>query len=117
MITFPCPSCRVLVEAPQHLAGSTLGCPHCGNINTVPPHGGQDTLPPPCPRVAYILLAILVGNFGIHNFLAGYTSRGITQLLISVLLFWTVIAPLAVWIWAIVEACTVWRDARGRAMS
>jgi TM2 domain-containing membrane protein YozV len=67
--------------------------------------------------VAYILLAILVGYFGIHNFVAGYIGRGMAQLLITVFLSWTIIAPIVVWTWAIVEACTVRQDARGRAMS
>ena len=59
----------------------------------------------------YLLLGILLGGLGIHNFYAGYTVKGIAQLLISVLSG----GSLAVvsWIWAIIEACTVKQDARG----
>lgn len=61
-------------------------------------------------RVAYVLLAVLLG-IGIHNFYAGYTTRGIIQLLVSILscgILWFFI-----WIWSIVEACTVTQDANG----
>ena len=36
-----------------------------------------------CKRLAAGLLAILLGPFGIHKFLLGYTSEGIIWLLIS----------------------------------
>jgi len=59
-------------------------------------------------RLAYVLLAVLLG-FGIHNFYAGYTNRGIIQLVLSVLCcLWPFI-----WIWGIIEACTVTQDANG----
>ena len=59
-------------------------------------------------RVAYVLLAIFLGEIGVHNFYAGYIGRGIAQLLITILsfglLFWVS------WIWAIVELCVVSED-------
>ena len=61
-------------------------------------------------RVAYVLLAVLLGC-GIHNLYAGYTTKGIIQLLVSILscgILW-----LFMWIWAIIEACTVTKDANG----
>lgn len=61
-------------------------------------------------RVAYVLLAVLLG-LGIHNFYAGYTTRGIIQLLVSILtcgILW-----FFMWIWSIIEACTVTQDANG----
>ena len=82
-------------------------------------------VPPPSPaafhaaananakdRVAYVLLAVLLGC-GIHNFYAGYNTKGIIQLLVSILtcgLGW-----IFMWIWAIIEACTVTKDANGVA--
>jgi TM2 domain-containing membrane protein YozV len=62
-------------------------------------------------RVAYVLLAVFLGNLGIHNFFAGYTSRAVAQLLICLLTCG--IGGIATWIWAIVEACTVTQDAKG----
>jgi len=66
---------------------------------------------PPKNRVAYILLGFFLGSFGAHNFYAGYTSRGIAQLCITVctLFFGGIVS----WVWAIYEVCTVERDSRG----
>jgi len=62
-------------------------------------------------RIAYVLLAVFLGNLGIHNFYAGYTSRAVTQLLICLLTCG--IGGIATWIWAIIEAVTVEQDAAG----
>ena len=62
-------------------------------------------------RVAYVLLAVFLGGIGIHNFYAGFTKRAIIQLLVSILscgILW-----FFMWIWAIIEACTVTQDANG----
>jgi TM2 domain-containing membrane protein YozV len=61
-------------------------------------------------RVAYVLLAVLIG-FGVHNFYAGYTNRALIQLLVSILTCG--IGWIFMWIWGIVEACTVTQDANG----
>jgi TM2 domain-containing membrane protein YozV len=62
-------------------------------------------------RIAYILLAVFIGHLGIHNFFAGYTSRGVIQLVITIVTCG--IGGIATWIWAIIEACTVTKDANG----
>lgn len=81
-------------------------------------------VPPPAPysmpvsanhpdakdRVAYVLLAVLLGC-GIHNFYAGYNTKAIIQLLVTVLTCG--IGWIFMWVWAIVEACTVTQDANG----
>ena len=69
-----------------------------------------------------------LGIFGIHNLVAGYFSRGIVMLVLSVFTFMgacMVVAPpclcLGVPLWivlfvlSVVEAITVTSDARGRA--
>lgn len=71
---------------------------------------------PPKTRVAYILLGLFLGGLGIHNFYAGYTSKGVTQLLLTLFLWWTIIVPIGVGIWTIVEVCTVDRDAQGNPL-
>lgn len=62
-------------------------------------------------RVVYIVLAIFLGELGVHNFYAGYAGRGVAQLLITILsfglLFWIS------WIWALVELCVMTNDGRG----
>lgn len=59
-------------------------------------------------RMAYVLLAVLLG-FGVHNIYAGYKRTGVIQLLVSFLscgALWPFM-----WIWSIIEACTVTQDA------
>ena len=68
-------------------------------------------------KLAAGLLAIFLGYLGIHNFYLGYTSRAVTQLLLSLLLSWTVVVPIGIWIWTIVEAVKIFQgqipDANG----
>lgn len=68
-------------------------------------------------RTAFILLGVFLGQIGIHNFYAGYSGRGLTQLLLSLLLVWTFVVPTIIWIWAIVEVCTVTTDANGAPLT
>ena len=65
----------------------------------------------PKSKVGFILLGVFLGSLGIHNFYAGYTGKAVAQLLITVLSLG--ILSLASWIWAIVEICTVDKDAKG----
>lgn len=64
-------------------------------------------------RVVYVLLGFFLGMLGIHNFYAGFTGRAIAQLLLNIFLCWTLIVPLGICIWIIVEICTVTTDAQG----
>lgn len=61
-------------------------------------------------RVVYVLLAVFLG-MGIHNFYAGYNNRALIQLLVTLLTCF--IGGIPMWIWGIVEACTVEQDAKG----
>jgi TM2 domain-containing membrane protein YozV len=65
----------------------------------------------PKSRVAYVVLAIFLGMLGLHNFYAGYTKKAVIQLLITVLTLG--LGGWISWIWAIVDLCTVTRDAPG----
>ncbi len=60
-------------------------------------------------RINYILFGIFLGALGIHNFYAGYKKRAWIQLCTSVCTLF--FAAIAVWLWALVEVCTVDRDA------
>jgi len=68
-------------------------------------------------RITYVVLGIFLGALGIHDFYAGYTGRAISQLLISLLLGWLIIPLIAVWIWVLIELCTVTQDAQGNCFS
>ena len=64
-------------------------------------------------RVVFVLLAVLLGAFGGHNFYAGYVKKAVIQLCITLLSCFA--GCFISWIWAIVEACVVDRDDDGMA--
>jgi TM2 domain-containing membrane protein YozV len=64
-------------------------------------------------RVVFVLLALLLGSFGGHNFYAGYVKKAVIQICIS--LFSCLFASPIIWIWAVIEACTVNCDQDGVA--
>lgn len=66
-------------------------------------------------RLIYILLALFLGVFGVHNFYAGYIGKGVAQLLLTILSLF--ILSFVVYIWAVVEIITVKTDANGQPMS
>lgn len=84
--------------------------PQHGQAPYVQPFAGQAETK---ERVAYILLGVFLGCFGVHNFYAGYVGKGVAQLLITLCLFWLFVPVVAVWIWTIVEVITVTADAKG----
>lgn len=59
----------------------------------------------PKSRLAFILLGIFLGSFGVHNFYAGYKKRGLMQLGLTVLTVFY--GSFVTWIWALIEVCTV----------
>ncbi len=67
-------------------------------------------------RAAYILLGLFLGGLGVHNFYAGYSGKGVTQLLMTIFIGWLILPAIAVMIWVIIEICTVTEDARGNKM-
>jgi TM2 domain-containing membrane protein YozV len=90
-------------------------CPKCGS-----PIAGQGQT----SRLVYILLAIFLGLFGIHNFYAGRYGSGIAQLLINMVLMpilglitlgiaLAVIVPVMM-LWVLIEICVVTTDGKGR---
>lgn len=104
------------VEAAQVRIGTTPGIP----------------VPAACSRTAYILLALLppfVGVFGIHNIVAGYSTRGVIMLVLSLttvfgigcIAFPCTCVSVPVWIvlftLSVIEAITVNVDAKGLPLS
>src|SRR5207244_11306669 len=69
-------------------------------------------------RGLYIILGLFLGCLGIHNFYAGYHSRGAVQLIITLALGWLFFVGFIITaIWALYEICTVKQDATGEAMT
>jgi hypothetical protein len=62
-------------------------------------------------RMTFIVLGVLLGAVGAHNFYAGYRGKATAQLCISVLSFGFG-SPMS-WIWAVIDICTVDRDSNG----
>lgn len=97
-----------------HIDRNSDYCPLCGQQ--------QRGIAPPRSRTAYVLLAVLVGMLGIHNFYAGYTKKAVVQLVLCLLGLLTAIILiggfilLALIIWSWIEACTVDRDAWGNPL-
>lgn len=66
-------------------------------------------------RFIYVLLGLFFGGFGIHNFYAGYTGRGVAQLLITVFSPLLLFVPLlCVGLWVLVELIVITRDSTGQ---
>jgi TM2 domain-containing membrane protein YozV len=83
-------------------------CVKCGVANS--PIGDS---PNKRKRVVYVLFAVFLGLLGIHNFYAGRKGPALTQLLVTLLIGWTVIPLLVISIWVLVEICTVVTDGAG----
>jgi TM2 domain-containing membrane protein YozV len=62
-------------------------------------------------RVAFVLLGVFLGFFGLHNFYAGYNKKGAIQLALTILTFFY--AAAVSWVWAIVEVCVINEDSEG----
>ena len=112
-----CPYCG------NDIPSGVPACPSCGA--NIPADSRQPAAPPAQyarpgaspvqgaakSQTAYVLLGALLGSFGVHDFYAGYTGKGVVQLLITVLSCGA--AAWVSWIWAIIEICTVHNDAKG----
>ena len=64
-------------------------------------------------RGTFIVLGLLFGGLGIHNFYAGYYAKGLTQLLIVLLGSWLIVPLFVVGIWVIIELFQIKKDANG----
>ena len=84
-------------------------------VNGMPAAGGAAsayaTQPAAKSKITFILLGVFLGAVGGHNFYAGYTSKAVIQLCLTVLTIGYG-SPMA-WIWAVIEICIVDRDSKG----
>ena len=104
--------CRVC-GSPMH--PQAVLCVHCG---TAVQNGAVSSK----KRLAAGLFGIFLGLFGVHNFYLGYNGKAIAQLLITLLGWWTVIGPLGVFVWSLVEGIMILsggieKDAAGAKLS
>ena len=95
-------------------------CLKCGKIvnEKINNNGFKD--PNAKSKVVAGILGILLGCFGVHNFYLGYTSRGVAQVLISVLSCF-ILSPISA-IWGLIEGIMILTgsidsDAEGRKLT
>lgn len=80
--------------------------------NTYSPHGVQ-IVQTAKSRGTYIILGILFGMLGIHNFYAGRYLRGALQLCSTCILGWFVIGLFITAFWVLIDLFTVTEDSEG----
>ena len=69
-------------------------------------------------RSIYIILALLLGGLGVHNFYAGLNGRGMGQIALTTMgLFVSPLLWSVTFIWIIVDIVTVSTDGYGQSMS
>jgi len=105
-----CPDCS------RDFSDSAPACPQCGHLLR-PPAATPLVVVLGTQRNFYVLAAVFFGMLGVHNFYASRYTRAVIQLVLSLLLCWTIIASIVVAIWAIVEACCVRVDGNGKTMA
>ncbi len=95
------------------IAAQAVICVKCGVSTGRGAVGGGATKT--TSRTTYVLLGLLCGGFGIHNFVAGYVGRGIAQLVIAIVgsIFTIGLALCPLYIWSLIEVCIVKKDANG----
>src|SRR5438270_8534225 len=86
--------------------GASAAAPASGTLfaSYVPPVRAKS-------KITFILLGLFLGAVGGHNFYAGYTSKAVIQLCLTVLTIGYG-SPMS-WIWAVIEICIVDRDNKG----
>ncbi len=108
-----CPNCG------KEVAEGSQFCDNCGaQINIVQQgttqmqYGQQPVQQVPIgtqqkSKICAGLLAIFLGEFGIHNFYLGYTGKAVAQLLITLIGWIVCIGPFVSAIWALIEAVMI----------
>jgi TM2 domain-containing membrane protein YozV len=112
MALISCPECS------HQVSDAATSCPACGH-----PIANRSSAPqtvviqkPPRSRGVYIILGILGGLLGIHNFYAGYYARGAIQVLLTLILGWVIVGIVINVIWILIELLSQDHDADGQLM-
>lgn len=70
----------------------------------------------PKRRAVYMLLGLLFGYLGFHNFYIKRNAEGNFQFFVSLFLFWTIVLPIIMYFWSLVEVFTVKTDGSGNPL-
>ena len=104
----------VVAPVPRFGAGSVLfGTQPVAAVASAPVAAPMSFDPDPNAknRMTFIILGVLLGAFGAHNFYAGYSKKAAAQLAITVLSI-GLASPMS-WVWAVIDVSTVDVDERG----
>ncbi len=93
----------------RQIADRSVFCSECGSHQGANDMNYNQTqiIPEAKNRIVAGLLALFLGTLGIHNFYLGYTSKGITQLLLTTIGWIILIGPLIAAVWAFIEAIQI----------
>ena len=80
-------------------------CPHCGTFlqKAEDTDGSSSDVPTQKSTLAAGLFGIFLGEFGVHNFYLGYTTKGIVQAVLSCCIIFIPIS----YIWGLVEGIMI----------
>ncbi len=71
-------------------------------------------------RFVALFLALFLGMLGVHDFYAGYDRLAVFKCLLSILFCWSIVVPVAVWVWGMIEAINMVRgkkyDSEGKVL-
>ena len=113
-------------ECGKEVSDKAAACPNCGAPIAVPQHAVATPVPviqqvqivrQPKSRGIYIILGLLLGMLGIHNFYAGFNGRGAAQLILTLLTGWLLFPLVAIGLWVIIELLVETNDASGMRMA
>ncbi|MDO8530932.1 MAG: TM2 domain-containing protein [Dehalococcoidia bacterium] len=110
-----CPGCGRPVKGVGNAAGSVIS--DSGVTSQLQTKPAPVIVNPVKSRGTFIILGVLLGWLGIHNFYAGYYARGAVQLLIAVVLGWLIVGLVINIVWVVFELVAVKVDAKGNAMA
>ena len=87
-------------------------CPNCGtsieNDYSTGSNYNINSTEQPKSKIVAGLLGIFLGSLGVHNFYLGYTSKGLTQLLLTTIGWIALgIGPLISGIWSLIEGILI----------
>lgn len=115
-----CPSCHGAIPtsarfSSYHINAADLRAGGVPRISSAP--ASQIIVMAGKNRGVFIILAVLLGLFGVHNFYAGYYSKGALQLLVTITWGMIYIGIIIIGMWVLIDLLTVRRDADGNVMT